>query len=60
MRAQRLLFLRDVEVDVIGDVDRFREDDACALLGDVADQAVERAAAFVEIDAAAQKALLPN
>src|ERR1700722_14068638 len=36
------------------------ENDARAQIGNVADQALERPAAFVEIDAAAQKALLPR
>src|ERR1700744_3374570 len=57
-RADRLFLLRDVELDDVGHVHRAREDDARAGLGEVADEAIHRAAALVEIDAAAQEALL--
>src|SRR4029079_6597369 len=57
-RADRLLLLRDVEIDDIGNVHRPGKDDARALIGNIADEAVDRAAPLVEVDAAAQKAFL--
>ena len=54
--AQRLLLLWDVEIDDIRDRDGAGEDQARAFLGDVADQAIGRRAAIVEIDATAQEA----
>src|SRR5262249_48612374 len=56
--AQHLLLLRDVEIDHVRNADGVGEDEPGAGRRDVADEAIERRAAGVEIDAAAQEALL--
>lgn len=58
MGAQGALLLRDEQVDHVGGRHRVGEDQTRAVARHVADQAVERAAAVVEVDCAAQKALL--
>ena len=55
--AERLLLLRNVEIDDIRNADGLGENEPRAGRRDVADEAVERGAAVVEIDAATQKAL---
>ena len=57
--GQRLLPLRDLELDDIGNGDGLRKNDACAVFGQVAHQAGRLAASFVEINDAAQETLLP-
>src|SRR6202035_2845588 len=59
-RAQRLVLLRNMQIDHVGDGDGFGEDDARALAGQVADQAAHGAAPLVEIDKAAQEAFQPS
>ena len=58
--AEGLLLLRNVDVDHVRRADGIRADQAGAEGRDVADQAIGRVAAVVELDVAAQKALLPD
>ena len=58
VNAQRLLLLRDVEFEHVRGRDRIGKDQPRAVGRDIADQAIDRVAAIVEVDHAAQKALL--
>jgi hypothetical protein len=56
--ADGLVLVRNVKLDNVGKIRRSREDDARALIGNIANEAIDGAAALVEIDATAQQALL--
>ena len=56
--AERLLLLRDVEIEHVRRRHRIGKDQPRAIGRDIADQAIDRVAAIVEVDHAAQKALL--
>lgn len=55
-----LLALWNIEFDEVRNGDGLREDDACAVFRQVAHQAGRLAASFVEINDAAQEALLAS
>jgi hypothetical protein len=56
--ADGLFLVRNVKLDSVGKIRRARKDDARALIGNIANEAIDGAAALIEIDATAQEALL--